>query len=140
MDVNQTYVVIIMQYVQISNHYDVHLKLICQLYLKFEKGKNPNIRIYFMYLCLSWLRKNVQQTIYIYMGFFFGFLGLHPWHMEVPRLGVKSELWPQQHQIQAESATYTTAEGNTRSLTYSVRPGMEPASSWILVRFVSAEP
>ena len=24
--------------------------------------------------------------------FFFGFLGLHPWHMEVPRLGVESEL------------------------------------------------
>ena len=24
--------------------------------------------------------------------FFFGFLGLHPWHMEVPRLGVYLEL------------------------------------------------
>ena len=24
--------------------------------------------------------------------FFFGFLGLHPWHMEVPRLGVGWEL------------------------------------------------
>ena len=24
--------------------------------------------------------------------FFFSFLGLHPWHMEVPRLGVESEL------------------------------------------------
>ena len=26
--------------------------------------------------------------------FFFDFLGLHPWHMEVPRLGIKSELQP----------------------------------------------
>ena len=26
--------------------------------------------------------------------FFFVFLGLHPWHIEVPRLGVKSELSP----------------------------------------------
>ena len=27
-----------------------------------------------------------------FLLFFFGFLGLHPQHMEVPRLGVKSEL------------------------------------------------
>ena len=26
--------------------------------------------------------------------FFFGFLGLYQQHMEVPRPGVKSELWP----------------------------------------------
>ena len=43
-------------------------------------------------------------------------------------------------QIQALSATYTTAHGNTRSLTHWVRPGIEPASSWIPVRFVSAKP
>ena len=36
--------------------------------------------------------------------------------------------------------TYTTAHGNARSLTHRVRPGIEPAISWILVRFVSAEP
>ena len=29
---------------------------------------------------------------------------------------------------------------NTRSLTHWVRPGIKPASSWILVRFVSTEP
>ena len=29
--------------------------------------------------------------IYTYIHFFF-FLGLHPWHMAVPRLGVESEL------------------------------------------------
>ena len=32
---------------------------------------------------------NLEPTIFF---FFFVFLGLHPWHMEVPRLGVKSEL------------------------------------------------
>ena len=37
-------------------------------------------------------------------------------------------------------ATYTTAHGNALSLTHWARPGTEPASSWILVRFVSAEP
>ena len=66
--------------------------------------------------------------------------GLNPWHMEVPRLGVKLELQleppPQPHQIRAASATY----GNAGSLTHWVRPGIEPASSWILVRFVSTNP
>ena len=42
---------------------------------------------------------------------------------------------PQQHRIPVTSVTYTTAvtyTGNTGSLTYGVRPGIEPASSWIL--------
>ena len=47
---------------------------------------------------------------------------------------------PQQFQIQAASATYTTGHGNARSLTLWVRPGTEPASSWVLVRFVSTGP
>ena len=38
------------------------------------------------------------------------------------------------------SVTYTTAHDNARSLTHQSRPGIELASSWILVRFVSAEP
>ena len=69
--------------------------------------------------------------------------GLHPLHMEVPRLEVKSELqlWPapqpQQHQIRAESVTYITAHGNTGSLTHWTRPGTEPTSSGILVRFLT---
>ena len=36
--------------------------------------------------------------------------------------------------------TYTTAHGNARSLTHWVRRGAEPASSSILVRFLSPEP
>ena len=47
--------------------------------------------------------------------------------MEVPRLGVKSEL---------QLPTYTTAHGNTRSLTHWARPGIEPTTSWFLVGFV----
>ena len=34
----------------------------------------------------------------------------------------------------------TTAHSNARSFTHWVRPGTEPVSSWILVRFISAEP
>jgi len=47
---------------------------------------------------------------------------------------------PQQHGIWAASATYTTAHRNTGSLTHWARPGIELASSWMLVRFVSSEP
>ena len=36
--------------------------------------------------------------------------------------------------------TYTTVHGNTGSPTHWARPGVKPASSWILVRFISAEP
>ena len=38
------------------------------------------------------------------------------------------------------SVIYTKAQSNTGSLTHWARPGMEPASSWMLVRFASAEP
>jgi len=47
---------------------------------------------------------------------------------------------PQQHQIRATSATYTTAHSNARSLTHGARPGIEPASSWILVGAQPTEP
>jgi len=38
------------------------------------------------------------------------------------------------------SATYTTANSNAGSLSHWARPGIEPASSWILVWFISAAP
>ena len=65
--------------------------------------------------------------------------------MEVPRLGVKSELWLLAYttatetwdEIQAMSATYITAHGNAGSLTHWMRPGIEPATSWVLVGFVN---
>ena len=38
------------------------------------------------------------------------------------------------------SLTYTTAHGNTGSLTYWARGGIEPTCSWVLVRFVSIAP
>ena len=67
----------------------------------------------------------LQKNYYFFIFSLFVFLGLHPWHMQVPRLGVKSELQllaptpqPQEHQIQATSATYTTAHGNAGSLTH----------------------
>ena len=46
---------------------------------------------------------------------------------------------PQQCGIQSKSATYTTAHSNARSLTHWARPGIKPAFSWLLVRFISTE-
>ena len=44
---------------------------------------------------------------------------------------------PQQLRVWATPATYITALGNTGSLTHWARPGIEPASSWMPVRFIS---
>ena len=62
--------------------------------------------------------------------------------MEVPRLGNQSlscRPMPQsqQCQIQASFVTYTTGYSHTGSLTHWTRPQIEPASSWILVRFLT---
>ena len=70
--------------------------------------------------------KEMSQMTFKGMTFFFflSFLGLHPWHMEVSRLGVELELQllayttAKQHGILATSATYTTAHGNAGSLTH----------------------
>ena len=74
---------------------------------------------------------------------FFGFLGPHLWHMEVPRLGVESEL---------QLLAYTTATAmRDLSLVCDLHHGsrqrqiLNPPSgagdrTWILVRLVSAEP
>ena len=46
---------------------------------------------------------------------------------------------PQQLTIQAASATYTAAHGNVGSRTHWERPEIEHASSWMPVRFITAE-
>ena len=47
---------------------------------------------------------------------------------------------PEQHQIWAAPATYTTAHGKAGFLIHRARPGIQSVSSWMLVKFVSAEP
>ena len=63
--------------------------------------------------------------------FFFCFVEPHLCHMEIPRLGVKSQL---------QLLVYTAAHSHTGSLTRWARLGIEPASLWILVGFVSTGP
>ena len=69
-------------------------------------------------------------TFFLFLFFgLFVFLGPHLQHMEVPRLGVESELQPpaytkaQQLQIQAASVTYTTAHSNSGSLPHWASQG-----------------
>ena len=50
---------------------------------------------------------------------------------------VAASLHHSHSRIRAASATYITAHGNTRSLTHWASPGIEPLSSWMLVRFVN---
>ena len=76
---------------------------------------------------------------------FFSFLELHLWHMQLPRLGVESEL-------QLPAYTMATAiairdrshvcnlyqsSWECQILTHWARPGIKPASSWILFRFIT---
>ena len=69
----------------------------------------------------------------------FFFLGPHPWRMEVPKLGVKSD--PQPPAIATATATpdpsYATACSNSGSLIHWMRRGIESASSWILVKYIA---
>ena len=72
--------------------------------------------------------------------FFFLFLPA-AYQSSQARSGIRATVpQPQQLVIQAASATYTTAHCNAGSLTRWSRPGIEPTSSWIPVRFVSTPP
>ena len=70
------------------------------------------------------------------------FFQLHLWHMEVPRLGVESELQLPTYTTatampdRALTVNYMAALGNAGSLTHWARPGIKPATSWILVGFI----
>ena len=94
-------------------------------------------------------QKKQTSCAYHYFFFFFCFLGQHPRHVEVPRLGVESELQLLAYTAatagsnvgsNATSVTYTTAHGNNVSVTHRARPGIKRTSSWTLVWFASAVP
>ena len=92
-------------------------------------------------MCLS-VCLSVYLSIYLFI-YLLSFLGLHPGVWKFPGQGSNwsCSCWPvpqpQQHQIRAASAAYATAHGNARSLTHWARPGIVPASSWMLVGFVN---
>ena len=96
---------------------------------------------------IFWAKKKIGINFVLFFFLFlfgaFCFFWLYLQYTEVPRLksNRSCSCWlmpqPQQCWVQTASLTYTTAQGNARSLTYQARPGIEPASSWILVRFIN---
>ena len=55
--------------------------------------------------------------------------------LQLPAYATVAATWDPSH-----LATYDTAHGNIRSLTHWARPGIEFASSWILVGLITAKP
>ena len=125
----------------------------CGIPMCFGPWTSPGKQFWIWFSWVIWGVLSVQgQFLHyiklIHLFVFLSFLGPLLQHMEIPRLGVQSELvglWldtpqPQRCRIWAMSATYTTAHGNAASLTHWERPGIELVTSWLLVGFVSAVP
>ena len=101
-----------------------------------------------MKLKLSKCRKCHFLLLLVFLFcFVFGvFLGLYPWRMEVPRLGVEPELQLPVSAIamakQDLSCFCDLHHGSQqhRILKPPSKARMETVSSWILVRFITAEP
>ena len=62
---------------------------------------------------VSYVQKQVDKIGIFFFFFFFLLLGLHPWHMETPRLGVELEL---------QLLAYATATSNA-----GLEPHLRPA-------------
>ena len=77
-----------------------------------------------------------------HMVLFFCFLGPHPWHMEVHRLGVQSELQHSRSNIRSEPCLRPTQHSSQQCqiLNYWMRLGIELEASCFLLGFVSAVP
>ena len=102
----------------------IKFMLILVLFLSL-KSRNPQMPSLVLSNCTLHLFWQLAFSYFYNLKIFFCFLGPHPRHMEVPRLGVESELQlpasitqPQQRRIQALSVTYTIAHGNAGSLTH----------------------
>ena len=74
----------------------------------------------------------IIYILYIYIAFLGHTCGI--WHMEVQNWmgAVAASLCHRQWVPKAMSETYTAAHGDAGSLTHWVRPGIKPASSWII--------
>ena len=106
--------------------------------------------IYFNDFCYVFCYVNLRMVykweFILFYSFLFSFYGCigSMWKFQGEglnrRCSCRPTPLPQQNRIQDASASYTTAHSNAGSLTRWARLGMEPASSWILIRFISPEP
>ena len=96
-----------------------------------------------------WLSRNdsiheVHIQIFTDCHFFFLFLfraapAAHGSFQARGGIGAAATGLPHSHSnARSKSATYTTTHSNAGSLTHWSSPGIEPASSWILVRFITS--
>jgi len=76
-------------------------------------------------------------TVTNHITFFFSFLGPHPQHRDVPRLGVRSELQLPAYTTATARAHAAGSELRLRPTPQLHRPGTKLAFSWILVGFVN---
>ena len=93
-----------------------------------------------MQLFSFWIKPILDRNIFVIFSFclfVFSTVALSAYWGSIWSYNYRSIPQSQQHRIQAESATYTTAHGNAGSLTHWARPGIEPATSWFLVRFIN---
>ena len=61
--------------------------------LAIDEGTNKELSLYlFMTAVLYFLQFPRSNPLVFFVFVFFCFLGLHPWHMELPRLGAELEL------------------------------------------------
>ena len=85
-----------------------------------------------------WCLSRIRKTIFLFMAApaAYGYSQARGW------ISCSCQPMPQPRNtgILATSVNYTKSHGNARSLTHWSRPGMEPASSWILVGFVTTDP
>ena len=98
-----------------------------------QETKNVREKIYSSLGRVRQAAKRIKMHfLFLFLPFFFfffvflPFLGPLPWHMG----GFQAR-------GQIRVATYTTAHGSARSLTYWARAGIEPSTSWFLVGFVN---
>ena len=84
------------------------------------------------------------SSIFSLVFFFFSFLGPHPWHIEVPRLGVRLELQAYTMATATPDLSHICdlycSSWQCQILTHWAGPGIESESSWMVVRFLITEP
>ena len=97
---------------------------------------------------LSTKEAHLSLVVHSFVRFVcFCFLGPHPWQMEVPiaRGPIRATTATLRHSHSHSNVgselrlqpTLHTVHGNARSLTYWTRPGVELASSWILISILT---
>ena len=121
----------------------------CWILKPLSEARNwPHI---LMEISFNLLNHNKNSLFYCFwcdfiLFYYFFFLGHYPQHMEVPRVGVECELQLPAYATATTmpdpswSVTCTASLGNVGSLTNWEGPRIKPASSWIVVGFITTDP